>query len=76
MQVFDMYGNKTMEAESLERDGEQLIMKATAFGSMPMTMYLRPEELWSMTKLLSWPIALYLPVMLLKGWLRSRKKKD
>lgn len=62
-----------MEATSLERKGDELIMKGKGMGSLPMTMYLRPEEIWKATKLLSWSVVWYIPVILVKGWWRSRR---
>ena len=73
MKVFDTYGNEMLEASSLERRGDDLVMKGRVMGSMPTTMYIRPEEIWVMRKLLSWSVIWYLPVIIVKGWLRARK---
>lgn len=74
MKLFDTYGNTMLETASLERQGDDLVMKATVMGAMPMTVYIRPEEIWSMMKLLSWPVIWYLPIIMAKGWRRALKK--
>lgn len=75
MKIFDMYGNLYLEAESLKLEGDQLVMRGKAMGSMTMAVYLRPEEIWSGKKLLSWSVIFHLPIILIKGWWQSRKPK-
>lgn len=76
MKTYDMYGNITLEVTSLERRGAELIMKGKGMGALQMTMYLRPEEIWKATKLLSWSVVWYMPIILIKGWWLSRKRAD
>jgi hypothetical protein len=73
MKTYDMYGNVTMETNSLERRGDELVMKGKGLGSMPMTLFIRPEEIWNARKLLSWSVIWYMPIIVVKGWWRSRK---
>jgi len=75
MKVFDTYGNEMLEASSLERRGDDLVMKGKTMGAMPATMYIRPEEVWATRKLLSWSVICYLPIMIIKGCCRARKPK-
>lgn len=48
-------------------------MKGKAFGSMPQTMHVRPEEIWSMLGLAPFEVITHLPKMLYVGWKRSKE---
>ncbi|MEO8643281.1 hypothetical protein [Pseudomonas sp.] len=45
MKLFSPDGSELMKIEALERDGELLLLKGTAFGAMPITAQLRPQEM-------------------------------
>jgi hypothetical protein len=72
MKLKDMHGTVAMELTAVQRHGETIEMKGKAFGSMPLTVYVKPEDLWDARRLLSWSLIWYLPVMFVKGWRRSR----
>jgi len=72
MKLRDMYGAVTMEINTVERRGDTILAKGKAFGSMPMTVYVKPEELWESKNLLTWSLVRYLPIMIAKGWWRGR----
>ncbi|WP_256671962.1 hypothetical protein [Pseudomonas sp. SG-MS2] len=55
-----------MKIEALERDGNRLVLKGTAFGAMPISAQLRPEELRGGFRLLSTKLALFLISMLVR----------
>jgi len=74
MIMYDVYGNVMMEISSLERKADDLVMKGKMMGTMPACIYLRPKEAWQAKSLLSWSIIWYVPSMLIKGWLQSRKQ--
>lgn len=74
--MFDMHGNVLMEALSLERHGDDLVMRGKMMGAMPATIYVRPEEVWQARQLVSWSVLRYLPRMLVRGWLKSRRRKS
>jgi hypothetical protein len=73
MKMYDMYGNVMMEISSLVRKGDDLVMKGKMMGTMPASIFLRPKEVWESKSLLSWSVIRYVPSMLIKGWLQSRK---
>jgi hypothetical protein len=45
MKLFSPDGSELMKIVALERDGELLLLKGTAFGAMPITAQLRPQEM-------------------------------
>jgi hypothetical protein len=75
MKMMDMYGAVTMEITSIEQRGDSILAKGKAFGAMPITVFLKPEEAWGGRKLLSWRLLWYLPIMFGKGWWRSRRRR-
>ena len=73
MKMFDMNGAVLMDVASLERRGNDLVMKGKMMGTMPATIFIKPEEIWKAKSFLSWSILWYLPIIVIKGWLRSLK---
>jgi len=66
-------GIEMMDVKSIQREGERLVLKGKIMGSMPATIYLRPEDVWAGWQLLPFSVLAVLPVMLFKGFRRSRK---
>ena len=66
-------GIEMMDVKSIQREGERLVLKGKIMGSMPATIYLRPEDVWAGWQLISWGVLARLPLMLLKGFRRSRR---
>ncbi|MBU1055329.1 MAG: hypothetical protein KKC46_16130 [Proteobacteria bacterium] len=75
MKMYDSYKNVMMDISSLKRKGDDIVMKGTLMGTMPSTIYVKPEEVWNAIKMLSWPIISYLPMMVIKGWKLSKRSK-
>ena len=71
MKIFDTYGEEMMDVRSLRQKGDDLVVKGKLMGYVPISVYLKPEELWGAVRLLSWAVLLYLPVMMIKGCWRS-----
>jgi hypothetical protein len=44
MKLYTPDNSELMEVQSLDRDGNVLVIKVKAFGTMPMTARLRPGE--------------------------------
>ena len=72
--MVDLHGNVMMEIMSLERKADDLVMKGKMMGTMPGTIYLKPEEAWNGLKILSWQVMRYLPLYLFRGWCRRQRK--
>jgi len=60
MRLYSQEGGELMRIESLERQGNQLLVRGKVFGTMPITAALRPQELRSALRLLNWRLALFL----------------
>ena len=57
---------KLMEIETLERSGNELLIKGKVFGAMPMTARLTPSEARKGLKLVNFKLALFLLTFLLR----------
>ncbi|KQK61059.1 phosphoenolpyruvate carboxykinase [Pseudomonas aeruginosa] len=66
MKLFSPDGSELMKIEALERDGDQLLLKGTAFGAMPITAQLRPEEMRGGFSLLNIKLAFFVVSMLFR----------
>ncbi len=75
MKLVDGNGGTIMQIKTMKRQDERIVVRGMAMGGMPMTAFVKPEELWSIFHLLTWDIVKYLPVMLWKGFQRSRSLK-
>ena len=60
MQLHSNDGSVLMEISALERDGNELVVKAKVLGTMPMTARLTPQQCRRGLKLLNWKLALFL----------------
>jgi hypothetical protein len=73
MKLVSKDGVEMMEIRSLEREGDVLVVKGKIMRSMPVTLHLRPEDLWQAFSLFTWATLLRLPMLLFKGFTRSRR---
>ncbi len=60
MKLYSQDGSALMQIDSLERDGNQLLIRGKVFGTMPITATLRPEEARSGLRLLDARLAVFL----------------
>jgi hypothetical protein len=75
MKLISKDGVEMMDIRSLEREGDVLVVKGKIMRSMPVTIHLRPEDLWQAFSLFSWPLLMRVPMLMLKGFRRSRQAK-
>jgi hypothetical protein len=59
-------GSELMRVESIEREGNRLIIRGKVFGAMPMTARLEPAEARKGLKLLNARLALFLLTFLFR----------
>lgn len=60
MKLFSPDKSELMQIDSLERDGDVLLIKGSAFGAMPITAQLQPEQARQALKLLNVRLVLFL----------------
>lgn len=70
MKMFSKDGIEMMDVKSINREGENLVMKGKMMGSMYTSIYLRPEDVWQALRLLPFSVFLFLPAILFKGFWR------
>jgi hypothetical protein len=75
MKLVSKDGVEMMDIRSLERVGDVLVVKGKIMRSMPVTIHLRPEDLWQAFSLFTWTTLLRLPMLLFKGFTHSRRAK-
>lgn len=77
MKICDRYGAELMHIKSLQKKGDDFIMKGKMMGHIPTSVYLKPEQFVNAIGLLSWSTFLHVPVMLCKGlWRKVMAKRD
>jgi hypothetical protein len=75
MKLMSKDGVEMMDIRSLEREGDVLVVKGKIMRSMPATIHLRPEDLWQALLLFKGRLLLRLPLLLVRGFMRSRRAK-
>lgn len=64
--LYSSDNSKLMEIETLERSGNDLLIKGKVFGAMPMTARLKPSEARKGLKLLNAKLIFFLLTFLLR----------
>lgn len=72
MKLFSAEGVEMMDVKSIERDGDRLLLKGKMMGAMTAKIYVKPEDMWAAFKLFPMSLLLAMPILLFKGFLRSR----
>ncbi len=60
MKLYSADKSELMEVASIERDGDDLVIKGKVFGAMPMAARLRPAEAKKALKLVDLKTALFI----------------
>jgi hypothetical protein len=60
MKLYSPDKSELMDVASIERDGNDLVIKGKVFAAMPMTARLRPEEAKKALKLIDLKTALFI----------------
>jgi hypothetical protein len=66
VQLFNPDGSELMRVESIERDGNRLVIRGKVFGAMPMSAHLEPEEARKGLKLLNGRLVVFLLTFLFR----------
>jgi len=65
--AYDVYGNPMAQITKISIKKDDLVAKAILLGSMPSTMYMRPEEVWKVLGMISFETLLGMPKFLITG---------
>ncbi|MBN1318998.1 MAG: hypothetical protein JXA42_26180 [Anaerolineales bacterium] len=80
MIAYDVYGNPMAQIQKIAFKKGNIAAKAILLGSMPSTMYMRPEEVWKVLGMVSWETIIGMPGFLITGARRAneaaRTKKE
>jgi hypothetical protein len=60
MKLYSADKSELMDVSSIERDGNDLVIKGKVFAAMPMAARLRPEEAKKALKLIDFKTALFI----------------
>jgi hypothetical protein len=74
MKMFSKEGVEMVDVKSIERDGDQLVVKGKVMGAMTTTILVKPEDCWQAVRLIGFSVILRLPLILMKGFLAARRK--
>ena len=66
MKLYNLDKSTLMEVASLKRDGDNIVVKGTILGSMPVTCMLTPQEGRKLFKLLTPKLFLFLVTFLFR----------
>jgi hypothetical protein len=75
MKLISKEGQTLVDVKSIQREGDDLVMKAKLMDAYSMPIYLSPVEVRNALKLLSWRLVCYLPLMLVRGSLQARRER-
>ena len=67
MKLYSPDKSELMDVKSIERDGDDLVIKGKVFGAMPMTARLRPAEAKKALKLIDVKTALFILTLPFRG---------
>ena len=67
MVAYDVYGNPMANIKKITFKDGNIAAKAVLLGSMPSTMYMRPEEVWKVLGMISFETLLGMPKFLIVG---------
>ena len=66
VRIYDATNKELMSVRTIERDGDDLVVKGKIFGTMPLTARLRPEEARAALRLLDFKMILFLMTFLFR----------
>lgn len=71
--AYDKSGNALTTISNIHVKGEDIVVKAVLLGTMPTTIYMRPEEVWKLLPLIDASVIWRLPVIFYRGLKRTRQ---
>lgn len=73
MKLHSKDGVEMMDVKSIDLEGDKLVLKGKMMGAMAATIHIAPADMWNAFQMFPWRVKLRMPLLLLKGWRKSRK---
>lgn len=73
MKIFGSDNSELMAVSTIERSGNELVLKGKIFGAMPMIAKLRPEEARAALKLLDFKTVVFLLSLLFRPNMKKNR---
>ncbi|WP_416423716.1 hypothetical protein RAM80_28440 [Pseudomonas sp. App30] len=73
MKIFGSDNSELMAVSTIERSGNELVLKGKIFGAMPMIAKVRPEEARAALKLLDFRTVMFLLSLLFRPTVKVKK---
>jgi hypothetical protein len=74
--VYTKDGSVLLEMSRLGYKDGAIEAKGKAYGSVPQTMRIPPDQIWNLVGLVPLEVIVRIPVLLVRGWLKSRSATD
>jgi hypothetical protein len=71
---YDTAGMALASVSGVRQKDDAIVVKCVLLGSMPSTIYARPEEFWKLLGMVDASVLWHMPSTLMKGWWRARKE--
>jgi hypothetical protein len=65
--IVDLHGETMLSVDKVLLKGGDLAMKGNIMGTMPGTFYFKPEQIWTLFRMMDRKTILAVPRLLLKG---------
>ena len=74
MKIFGSDNSELMAVSTIERNGNELVLKGKIFGAMPMIAKVRPEEARAALKLLNFKTVVFLLSLLFRPTVKKPRR--
>ncbi|WP_277961765.1 hypothetical protein [Pseudomonas sp. RIT-To-2] len=74
MKIFGSDNSELMAVSTIERKGNELVLKGKIFGAMPMIAKVRPEEARAALKLLDFKTVMFLLSLLFRPTVKQHRR--
>lgn len=75
LQFCDKKGTVMLDLMDIKIENNNLVVTGKMMGVMVSSIYIKPQDLWGLRKMLSWKIIRSVPLLLLKGWKETEKQE-
>lgn len=76
MKLRNPYGKVAIEVTSVKAEGDVIVIKGEALGSMPITVNVTADDMWEARHFMTWSVMRRAPVLFFRGWRNARRSAD